>query len=357
MVSIPAPYAQTFMDGNIMWVLSSDYTSNTAWLQGVDLTNPSAPVLRGRLAVDPSYVPNWYGGWYYWGFGDQAVIAGNALAIHLEYYGCWEYCGEGYQAPLDQVYVIDLSNPDAPVLGNPITLPDSDWSWGLTAVGNFAWITHYEWVPSSNYSQVRYYLDRIDLTTPSNPQLLTKINVPGVFFSANPDGQTFYTQDVTFGPNWTAPETWLNELQLQSNGTAMLTAATGLAGYPGSAAINNGFAYLETWNWNSNSNNATLDTINLNGLAVTNSQLFGSDWAWIMASSGGKLFVQSYWYDTGIMVYDLTNPAAPTMQGSVRTEGYVENVVVNGNTAYLPSGDYGVPMVDLTPGSALATQQ
>jgi hypothetical protein len=75
-----------------------------------------------------------------------------------------------------------------------------------------------------------------------------------------------------------------------------------------------------------------------------------------MASAGGKLFVQSYWYDTGVLVYDLTNPAVPTMQGSVRTEGYVESVVVNGSTAYLPSGDYGVPMVDLTPGSALATQ-
>jgi hypothetical protein len=189
-VSIPAPYAQTFMDGNIMWILSSDYTSNTAWLQGVDLTDPSAPVLRGRLAVNPAQVPNWYGGWYYWGFGDQAVIAGNALAIHLEYYGCWEYCGDGYQAPLDQVYVIDLSNPDAPVMGPTLTLPDSDWSWGLTAVGSFAWITHYEWVPSSNYQQVRYYLDRIDLTNPSNPQQLDKINVPGVFFSATPDGKT-----------------------------------------------------------------------------------------------------------------------------------------------------------------------
>jgi hypothetical protein len=354
-VSIPAPYAQTFQDGNIMWILSNDYTSNTAWLQGVDLTNPSSPVLRGRLAVNPAQVPNWYGGWYYWGFGDQAVIAGNALAIHLEYYGCYD-CGDGYQAPLDQVYVIDLSNPDAPTLAPPVTLPGSDWSWGLTAVGNFAWITHYEWVPSSNYTQVRYYLDRIDLTTPSSPQLLAKINVPGVFFSASTDGQTIYTQDVTYAANWTAPETWLNQLQLQSNGTALLTAATGLSGYAGSAAVNNGYAYIETWNWNSSTNNATLFAVNLSDLTVESSQLFGSDWAWIMASAGGKLFVQSYWYDAGILVYDLTNPGQPTMQGSVRTEGYVENVVVNGSTAYLPSGDYGVPMVDLTPGSALATQ-
>ena len=30
------------------------------------------------------------------------------------------------------------------------------------------------------------------------------------------------------------------------------------------------------------------------------------------------------------------------MQGAVRTEGDVESVGVNGSTAYLPSGDYGV---------------
>jgi hypothetical protein len=357
-VPIPAPNAQTFQDGNIMWVLANDYTNSIAWLQAVDVTNPSQPVLRGKVSIDPSVVPYWYGGYYFWGYGTEAVLAGHALALHVAYYGCYEYCGDGYVNPPDQVYVVDLSNPDAPVVGAPLTLPDSDWSWGLTAVGNYAWITHYEWIPDGNWDQVRYYLDRIDLTTPSKPQLLAKINVPGVFFAASSDGGTIYTQQVTYSSDWTQVATWINELSLQSNGKAVLVATTGLNGYPGSASINNGFAYLETWSYTggyNGSSEAVLSAIDLNGLAVDSSQVVASDWAWIVSAAGGKLFLEADWYDTGILVYDLTNPGQPQYQGSVRTEGWVENVVVSGNTAYLPSGDYGTPMIDLTPGAPLPT--
>ena len=105
-------------------------------------------------------------------------------------------------------------------------------------------------MPDGNYGQVRYYLDRIDLSDPANPQLLTKINVPGVFFAASTDGQTIYTQDVTYTSDWsTRSTTWLNELTLQRNDTREAAPHAALAGYPGSAAINGEFAYLETWNW------------------------------------------------------------------------------------------------------------
>ncbi|MHB8418774.1 MAG: beta-propeller domain-containing protein [Myxococcales bacterium] len=355
-VPIPAPNAQTFQDGNIMWVLANDYTNGVAWLQAVDVSNPQAPVLRGKVSINPQIVPNWYGGYWFWGYGDEAVIAGHALAIHMAYYGCYDYCGTGYVNPPDQLYVVDLTNPDAPVVDAPLALPGSDWSWGLTAVGNYAWITHYEWIPDGSWDMVRYYLDRIDLSNPSKPQLLGKINVPGVFFSASADGQTIYTQEVSYSSDWKQVSTWLEELSLQGNGTAVLTAATGLNGYPGSASINNGFAYLETWSWNggyNGSSQAVLSAIDLNGLGIDSSQVVAADWAWIVSSAGGKLFLEADWYDTGILVYDLAQPGQPQYQGSVRTEGWVENVVVSGNTAYLPSGDYGTPMIDLTPGAPL----
>ncbi len=357
-VRIPAPNAQTFVDGDIMWILAEDYTSGTptTWLQAVDVGNPLQPVLRGKLALDSGYAISGYGGWYAWGYGDEAVLAGHALAIHRSYYGCYGPCGGGSQ-PLDQVLVVDLSNPDAPAVAPPLTLPDSDWSWGLTAVGNFAWITHYEWVPNSNYGQVRYYLDRIDLTNPAAPALLAKINVPGVFFAASPDGTTLYTQQVTYGSDWTQATTWLNQLTLLPGANlAQLDASVALAGDPGGASINGNFAYVETWNYANGNSQAMLSAVDLGSLAVTNSQALTSDWAWIMKAAGGKLFVQADWSDSGIIVYDLSNPAQPSLQGSIRTEGWVEDVVVSGNTAYLPSGDYGVPMVDLTAGAPLPDQ-
>ena len=278
----------------------------------------------------------------------------HALLIHPAYHGCYD-CGTGYTPAPDQIFVVDLTNPDAPVMAPPIILPDSDWSWGLSAVGNFAWITHYEWFPSANYSQVQYYVDRIDLTNVESPQLLAKVNVPGVFFSASTDGQTIYTEDVTYpwnlGYYGGSSTTWLNQLSLSGN-TAALTGTLSIAGQPGSAAINGNTAYLETWNWSANytSSQAVLSAIDLGSLSVQSSQIVASDWAWIVKAAGGKLFLQADWYDTGILVYDLTNPGLPLFQGSVRTEGWVQDVVVAGNTAYLPSGDYGTPMMDLTPG-------
>ncbi len=354
-VQIPAPNAQTFQDGNIMWILANDYQSSSAWLQAVDVSTPSSPRLRGKVTVDPSIVPSWYGGWYAWGYGDEAQLVNHALLMHRSYYGCYD-CGAGYTPAPDQIFVIDLSNPDAPSVGAPLTLPDSDWSWGLTAVGSFGWITHYEWVPSSNYGQVRYYVDRIDLTNPRSPQLLTKINVPGVFFAASADGQTLYTQDITY-PQSTGyyggqGTTWLNQLTLRG-GSAQLDAAISLSGYPGSAAINGNTAYLETWTWGSSNSQAVLSAIDLSSLTVKSSQIVASNWAWIVKAAGGKLFLQADWYDSGLLIYDLTNPGLPLYQGSVRTEGWVQDVVVSGNTAYLPSGDYGTPMIDLTAGSKI----
>ncbi len=358
-VRIPSPNAQTFRDGSMMWILAEDYKASgtVAWLQGVDLSNPSAPVLRGKLPLDPSDVPNgFYGGWYEWGYGDETVIAGHALVIHRMYWGCYGTCGQNQ--PQDQLLVVDLSNPDNPSLAAPLTLPDSDWSWGLTAVGDFAWITHYEWIPNTNNGYVKYYLDRVDLTNPGSPSLLAKINVPGVFFAASPDGATIYTEQTTYDSDWTKATTWLNELSLlPGQNLAALVASTALQGSPGGAAINNGYAYVESWNYDDASgSSASLSAVNLSSMAVESSQKLGSDWAWIVKATGGKLFVEADWYDTGMVVYDLTKPGEPEMQGSIRTEGWVEDVVVNGTTAYLPSGEYGVPMVSLAAGAPLPGQ-
>ena len=75
---------------------------------------------------------------------------------------------------------------------------------------------------------------------------------------------------------------------------------------------------------------------------MASSQVVASSWAWILKATGGKLFL------AGRLVRhrhpglrpDATR-ASRLYQGTVRTEGWVEDVVVSGNTAYLPSGDYG----------------
>ncbi len=350
-LKVAAPYAQTYLDGNILWLSSwsYDYSVGTskAWLQAVDLTDPTQPFLRGKLDLDPNDISSW--GWG-WGYGSQTQLVGHALALHPYFYRYT--CTGCTPQPPDLVKVIDLTDADHPVLASTVTLPDSDWSWGLTTVGNFAWITHYEW-QGSTWQNVKYYVDRIDLTDPKAPVLLAKVNVPGVFFAASDDGNTLYTEDVSWTPNWTQTTTSIHELGLLANGTAVLIDSTYLSGYPGAQTVANEHAYVQTWDWTQSQSQAVLTTVDLASMTISDAQTAQSNSGWLVKAAAGKLFMSAGWYDSGILVYDLANPGVPSFQGFVRTDGYVEDVVVANQTAYLPSGYYGVPMIDLTPGTPL----
>jgi hypothetical protein len=271
--------------------------------------------------------------------------------LHRSFYQPWDCPGCGQQN-VDQIQLVDLSNPDAPALGPGVQLPQSGWSWGLTAVGNFLWLTHFEWLPSSNGGLVRYYLDRIDLSNPASPVLLAKVNVPGVFFGATPDGATVYTEEVRYDPDWSNPVTWLHSLALSGN-AARLNGSVGIAGYAGGAVLNGSYAYVGSWQWtntvtsSNGGSTETLATIDLRSMKVTNQQALSAQWAWLMKSIGSRLFLSAGWDDDGLLVYDLTNPAAPVFQSFSRTQGWITDVVVDGNQAFVPSGPYGVSVVPL----------
>jgi hypothetical protein len=213
------------------------------------------------------------------------------------------------------------------------------------------WITHYEWVgnPNNNNQTVTYYVDRIDLTNPYLPGLLPKINVPGILFNASADGERIYTQDAQYSQssNGSQATTFLYALRLTGYGTAKLVGSVSLDGWPGAIAVGNSFAYAQAWQWNSSQDSETLSTIDLTSMDLTDTQKLQSQSGWMMKVAGTRLFVAAGWWDSGLLVYDLSNPAVPSFQQSVRTDGYVEDVVVAGQTAYLPSGYYGVPMIAL----------
>ena len=55
--------------------------------------------------------------------------------------------------------VIPWSAIDVAGVWAPRTIPDGAWSWGLTASGNFLWLTHFEWggdlaVPANRISGI-----------------------------------------------------------------------------------------------------------------------------------------------------------------------------------------------------------
>jgi hypothetical protein len=50
-----------------------------------------------------------------------------------------------------------------------------------------------------------------------------------------------------------------------------------------------------------------------------------------------------------LAVFDLADPAVPAFSAATRVNGWIRDIVVDGNTAWLPSGYYGVQSMSLAP--------
>ena len=348
---IAAPYASMFRDGSILWLLSTDYrNSQSSTLQAVDLSDPIHPRARGRMDLG-SRVGFFFSS--YWGYGNEAVLVGHALVLHSQVINLPYTRGGGEldcpgctPQPPDSLKVINLADPDHPHLTATISLSGSNWSWGLRAFGDYAWLTHFEF---QSESQGRYFVDRLEVSDPERPHLLPKVNVPGVFFTGEPNGRTFYTQEWEWHPDGSNPRTLLHKLVLVNDHTARLLASVALDGAPGGAAVGGHFAYVQLNLWSSPSSSTNISTVDLSSMHLTSTVPIQNQWAWVMKAVGRTLFVQASWYNQGVLLYDIADPAQPRFTRSIRTNGYVADVIVDegATTAYLPTGYYGVERVAL----------
>lgn len=345
---VPAPSARMFRLGDVVWLLAHDWSTGKGWLQAVDLSDPLHPVVRGKLDLSAGEAATFGPGW--WGYGDEAALVGRALAVHRFTYVT---CVAAPCNPLDEVRVYDLADPDQPRLAATVAIPGSAWSWGMFASGSYLWLTHFEWGDDplaatwNGVSQGRYYVDRIDLGDPAHPVLLAKVNVPGVLFAASADGRDLSTLETAWTPE--KVETYLHGLELTAAGKARLRGSAALPGYPSGAARQGGHAWAVTTDWSTTSGATRLAAVDLEHMAVASSQAVEGSWAWLAKAAGGKLFLQAGWQDQGILVYGLSDPARPAFERFARTNGWAQDVVVGDGVAYLPSGPYGVPMIELAP--------
>jgi hypothetical protein len=344
-VAVGAPAARMFRDGDVVWLLAHDFSSGRAWLQAVDLADPAHPRQRGRVDLAPEDALGLYPG--YWLFGDEAVLVGHALALHRAWW--WQGGGQGAG---DRVTVVDLADPDHPRVAAGVTIPGSAWSWGLHASGTFLWLTHFEWNPGDALG--RYYVDRIDLARPSQPKVVAKVNVPGVFLAASADGRTLHTVETLWPSGDGEVATWVHSLALEGD-VARLRASVRVDGYPAGAATSGGHAWMTMTaftvsGFTANAGPGTrLVTLDLAATRVASTQEVQGGWAWLRAAAGGKLFVQVGGIDDGLLVYGLADPGRPAFEQFFRTASWIWDIAVDGDRAYLPSGPYGVPVLSLAP--------
>lgn len=331
-------------------------------VQVVDLGNGAATLLgKITLPVDPWSYWGWgWGGcfWFdWWNGGDVVQVDDTALAFRR-----WEpvYDSAGnYVDTNSKLYVVDVSNPNAPSLASTTIVNDGNAWWGnMKVVGDTLYTTHYEWIdsPSDTNGWVKYYVDRIDLTDRSHPVVGTKVNVPGLLVGGDDaDPSTIYTIDYRWEDGNDIAVNDFDVLHLDGS-TAELRSRTELDGWVGNTFVVGKTAYMssEIYSWNNPSQ--TQPVISLHAIDVSDpshpvdrvASEASHGWGWLLQVQGDRALVTSGWSGGGLDIYRLHPDHAPTFEQTVRTRGWwINGVSRQGNDLYLSSGYWGVQKVHL----------
>lgn len=374
----------------------SSYNTLTS-MDVYDVRSEGAPILTSTLKL-PSPVYSWASNYsyYYGSTGGALVQTDNALAYLASnyYYGGYPETDEGPKVsksapapaangktttadPLSRLYVIDVSNPDAPSVSE---LSFEDSLFNLKAYGDTLYATHAETFTSElngvYYNYARYYLDSIDVSTPTAPALTASVNVPGVFQHLLDDGKTYVTLDSAYATTDTEygvvtyMEYSLKGVEIK-NGRASVLGTIPLEGSSYSMLYDGDVAYMvkQNYYWMYSdvvyngcyySMPVTLESIKLafdGSDPVMHEQELPTYYGYLRAvhrpasQDSGYLFVDAG--SEGLMMYSLgSDPLKPTFMGSERTSGYALHVRPEGDSVYLPLGMYGVQTISLESGEA-----
>ena len=266
----------------------------------------SKAVLRGKIAMpDSAQSYGWYyGGWYgcycydWYGGDDVVQVGGDKLAFRrwIPQYGPNSEYVDAYQS----LYIVDLSNPDAPNVASTVITHDPPRWWGnMRAVGDTLYTTHYEWLQNPAQGRrseyfVKYYLDRIDLTDPPRSRIGSKINVPGMLVGGSEtDPNIIYTIDYRWYSTTNHGANEFDVLKL-SGDKAYLQSAVQIPGWVGNTFVRGNKAYMSVQQWVEGSNYSQsyvrllqLDISQPKSLVPTISKA-EKGWGWLLGVEGDR---------------------------------------------------------------------
>ncbi len=382
-VSIDGSDARIFRNGNLAYVVTTKYPkpSNTGGyynpiphVQIVDLSNGGA-VLRGALDLpaDQNYW-SWWGGCYYWDWfnGSNALQVGNDALAFRRMRGEYNQTTGKYEYD-SKLYIVDLSNADAPKLTSTTITNDPDSWWGnMKVVGNTLYTTHYEWVekplpnvdPNNPSVQqkvywVRYYLDQIDISDRANPKVGARINVPGLLVGASEtDPSLLYFVDYRWYTDYSnnQPKDEIAVARIVNN-KAYLKSTTLVDGWVGNVFVRGNKAYMsaQTYTQPNQANPNGQSTVKLHELDLTDPKKpvdrasAGKDgWGWLVDVEGDRAIITSGWGQVGLDIYKLAPGQAPVYSQFARTRGWWTNAISRQNDdLFLSTGYWGVQKIQL----------
>jgi hypothetical protein len=177
----------------------------------VDVSDRAAPRAVGSFDVEPTtgdtYITNVLQ-------TDNTLLVGRSQG----YYSYNPATGKADSSPRYFYDVIELSNPSAPTVASRFEVPAQiaaygwgrfgvmgcslDMGWGWYGGGGDAALTDGDTVVSQHSEpvtnqpgQVKYFLDRIDVSDPFHPNMLSGINIPGTAIHYNGDTNELITLD------------------------------------------------------------------------------------------------------------------------------------------------------------------
>jgi hypothetical protein len=343
--------------------------SNTQKVQIVDLSGGKA-VLRGSVKLPkPDGYGYWGWGWYgcyaydWYNGADVVQVGGNALAFR-RWYPVYSYGADGsvkYEEAKNALYVVDLTNADAPSLASTAVTTDPYGWWGNMRVsGNQLYVSHYEWLekpdpsaPSGTKWYVKYFLDPVDLSDRTAPKLGARINVPGIMVGASAtDPSIVYTIDYRWYGD--AEKNDFSVVKIVGD-KAYLQGTTTIDGWVGQVHVQGNKAYASAEHYYDGTSTYTGPRVQLHEIDLTNpkapvdrASTEKKGWGWLLGVVGDRAIVTSGWSGAGIDIYKLSDSAPPVFDEFVRTRGWWANSLTRqGNSLYLASGYWGVQQIDL----------
>lgn len=329
----------------------------------------------GCPMYDYGYAEGKMGGYYYGGCYSGGSVAeqlpdGTLVFSGLKY--DYNYDEENYRYKYTVILKqVKISSSGEIRMSDDFSfeLPENAYTGGLAYQNMKAYITYY--VPlniKGDYSYARAYVKVADFSEFNNITFSSPINVPGTVIGASMSGKYIYTIDYQYymdSKDYYRTIGYLNTLYLGEEKAYLMDRIEILP-----ASSGNSYAYISnyivrdekfyytiySYSWDKNYENYTfsnvLKTVSLvdpEDIVIKSSILLKSQSTGMMNIISDRLFITSYDYISGLIVYKLTDPFNPEFEAFYRTDGWTsaDNVSTMDNRAYVTAGPYGVQVITL----------
>lgn len=390
---VPAA-ARVHRVGELVITVETRYVENSdpaRWRSTVDVFDLSGePRRRGHLVTED--LPASWGGWwyaedcfdcgrgYYGGGATEAHAVGEALA-----FPSWEWrqeivgserqcyyssppCADGQdceERPVERVChdvphyrtwrqltlsVLDLRDPDAPVVHEPVTLDRDEDADSLLADGA-ALLESYRvpaLIPGDPRPFVRWYVRRLDLSDPANPRIGAGVNVPGAVIAV--EGDEYLTRDQTWGE--TIVETSVARVKVEDGRARLLARQLFPDVYVSDVKLDAAghvlVGHRVAWesvqgghDWSQVKQQLTvLSSRTLERLSTTDVD----SWATLQAAIAGRAL---FGVPGGMLVMNLDDPRLPYAQAYFPTMGWPSRIERSGRDVYFAAGRFGIVRFDV----------